>query len=496
MDARAVAPTPSHRDGSAGTGSADARRITRNSLYLIAGQLLGRAIGLGYTLTLARLLGVQDFGLYNLVMGLLAIAITAVDFGLARLVLRDLAREPLSTARYLATLVPLRVALALAGYALLLAVVALSGYGQRTLLLVAISGVTLLPTALGMLFDVLFHARQQMRHSAAGDVVLAITQLVVGVGVLLAGGGLEVVLASNIVAACAYAGYLARQVRANGEPLPWRPDWRLARELLVKAAPYALVTLLAMLASRTELLLLGALTDAQALGLFSAAAKFPETCLLLPAVFTAAAAPVLAQCHADAPARLPEVYGWMLRRVLLATLPVALVGVVLAPVVIDTLFASTYAAAAPLMQLLFAGLPLAAAQLVNSAMLTMSNRTRLMIVTALLTTVMQGLLAAWWISHLGATGAAWSAALAPGLAFLLVFACLRRWMLGPVALGRQTTGPLLAVAAGALALWALPADWGPWRLLPVLGTYSAVLLVQGALWPPAAKLPAPQAVVA
>ena len=148
------------------------------------------------------------------------------------------------------------------------------------------------------------------------------------------------------------------------------------------------------------------------------------------------------------------------------------------------------------MQLLFAGLPLAAAQLVNSAMLTMSNRTRLMIVTALLTTVMQGLLAAWWISHLGATGAAWSAALAPGLAFVLVFACLRRWMLGPVALGRQTTGPLLAVAAGALALWALPADWGPWRLLPVLGSYSAVLLVQGALWPPAARLPAPQAVVA
>ena len=196
---------------------ADAQRITRNTLYLLAGQVLGRGIGFAYILTLARLLGVEEFGLYNLVIGLVSIAMTAVDFGLARLVLRDLARDPQSTDRHLATLLPLRMLLALAGYVLLLALVALSGYSSRTLLLVAITAVALLPTSLGMLFDVLFHARQQMRYSAAGDVVLGLTQFVAGVGVLLAGGGLQAVLASNIVAACAYCAFLAWQVRASGQ---------------------------------------------------------------------------------------------------------------------------------------------------------------------------------------------------------------------------------------------------------------------------------------
>ena len=469
---------------------ADAQRITRNTLYLLAGQVLGRGIGFAYILTLARLLGVEEFGLYNLVIGLVSIAMTAVDFGLARLVLRDLARDPQSTDRHLATLLPLRMLLALAGYVLLLALVALSGYSSRTLLLVAITAVALLPTSLGMLFDVLFHARQQMRYSAAGDVVLGLTQFVAGVGVLLAGGGLQAVLASNIVAACAYCAFLAWQVRASGQRIRLHLERALAWQLLRKAAPYALVTLLAIVATRSELLLLGALADQRALGLFSAAAKFPETCLLLPAVFAAAAAPVLAQCHASAPARLPEVYGWMLRRVLLTTLPVALAGVVLTPTILRTLFPATYGAAAPLMQLLFAGLPLAALQLVNSAMLTMSNRTRLMIGTAALAAGVQLALAALLIAHQGLAGAAWSAVLAPGLAFVLVYACLRRWLFGRVELRRQIGSPLLAAAAGVAALAAWPAGWDTLRLLPVLGAYGAVLLALGAVWPPPAGLPA------
>ena len=111
------------------------------------------------------------------------------------------------------------------------------------------------------LFDVLFHARQQMRYSAAGDVVLAMTQFVAGVGVLLAGGGLQAVLASNIVAACAYGGFLAWQVRASGQRIRLHLERALAWQLLRKAAPYALVTLLAIVATRSELLLLGALAD-------------------------------------------------------------------------------------------------------------------------------------------------------------------------------------------------------------------------------------------
>jgi len=65
-------------------------RINRNSAFLIVGQLGARTISFVYILVLARYLGVEDFGQYNLVMNLVLIAITAVDFGLTRLIVRNL----------------------------------------------------------------------------------------------------------------------------------------------------------------------------------------------------------------------------------------------------------------------------------------------------------------------------------------------------------------------------------------------------------------------
>ena len=461
----------------------DAKRITRNSLYLAAGQALARAIGFVYILTLARFLGVQEFGLYNLVLGLVAITMTGIDFGLARLAVRDLARDERRIASYLATLLPLRAMLAVAGYAALLASVWLAGYSGRTLLLTAIAAVTLLPTTLGFMFDTLFHARQQMHRSAAGDVVLALAQVATGVGVLIAGGSLELVLVTNIVAGCAYFVFLTRQAFVFGYRFRAGFDRALGIELMRRSGPYALVTLLAALAARAELLLLGALSSGEDLGLFSAAAKFPETCLLLPAVLAASAAPVISQFHAAAPERLREVYGWMMRRVLAVTLPLALAGVVLAPAILGLLFPPTYQRATPVLQILFAGLPLAALQLVNSAMFMMSDRPRVMMATAGTSAALQFALGTVLIARWGMIGGAVSAAVSHALSFAVSFGCLRRWFIDTVGLGLQIGPPLAGGAIAAAVAWITLGRWGMVAVVPVLAAFVIGHAAFSKLWP-------------
>jgi O-antigen/teichoic acid export membrane protein len=420
-------PSSDAGPGASAFGAGDARRITRNSLYLVAGQALGRAIGFVYLLALASFLDVADFGLYNLVLGMLAIAMTASDFGLARLVVRDLARDEHQIPAYLATLLPLRAMLAIAGYVALLAGAWIIGYPGRTLLLTAIAAVALLPTTLGLLFDTLFHARQQMHRSWLGDVVLALTQVATGAVVLVAGGSLEMLLATNIVAACAYFAFLTRQAYVSGYRYRPRFDRALGMDLMRRSAPYALVTLLAALAARAELLLLGVLSTGEDLGLFSAALKFPETCLLLPAVLVASATPVISQCHSASPERLREVYGWLMRRVLAVTLPIALAGVLLAHAILDLLFPPAYAQATPVMQVLFAAFPLATLQLVNSAVFMMSDRSRVMLAMACTSAALQFALGAILIARWGMMGGAVSALLSHALGFAISYGCLRRW---------------------------------------------------------------------
>lgn len=479
-------------DGPATRGSAQAEglsprvlnRINRNSAFLIVGQLGARTISFVYILVLARYLGVDDFGQYNLVMSFVLIAITAVDFGLTRLIVRNLSREPERIPEYLATLLPLRASLAVAGYLGLLVAAWLAGYSGRTLLLSAIAAGALLPTSIGLVFDALFQSRQQMRYSAAGDVTIALVQCLVGAMVMFAGGGVKALLATSAVSALAYMLFLGRQAHSCGYPIRARLDYRLCAELLRQAAPFALATLLATLASRAELLLLGRLSASENVGLFSAASRFTETALLLPTVLASAAAPVIAQFHAGSREHLRDVYVWTIRRMLFVTLPLTLTGVVLAGGILGLLFPLDYQRATPVLQLLFCAFPFASLQIINSAILTMSTRPRLMILNSVVATTAQFALGLVIIPRYGLMGAAVSALVSQVSIFAFSYWCVRRWFVDTTGLGRLAAAPACAAALAAGVAAALMERWGAWSLVPVLGAYAVGLGVLTALWPP------------
>ena len=458
--------------------------ISRNSAFLVAGQFLSRAAGFVYILILARYLGVEDFGTFNLVISFVLITMTGIEFGMGRLMVRDLARDAGLIPSYLSTLLPLRAALALAGYVMLLTIIWMVGYSGHMLVLTAIAAVALFPTSLGLVFESLFQARQQMRYSAAGEVVKALVQCSVGIAIVVAGGSLNAVLAAGLVAALAYMAFLGRQARACGYPFHPNFDRRLSANLLRQAAPFAVVTLLAILATRAELLILAAMSTAENVGLFSAAARFPETALLLPAMLVTAVAPVISQFHAGSREHLRSIYLWTQRRVLSVTLPLALAGVVLAESILGLLFPPDYGRATLVLQLLFCAFPLASVQMINSAVLLMSNRPRLMFFNAAISMVVQFALGLALIPRFGLIGAAVSALASQGFNLAFSHWCLRRWFINTTGLLRYLAAPLTAIAVGGAAALALVTVRGAWSALPALAAYGLAFALATTLWPP------------
>lgn len=481
------APTEAASATDGGFSAQAQETISRNSLFLVAGQFVSRAIGFVYILILARYLGVEDFGTFNLVMSFVLIAATGSEFGLGRLMVRDLARDANLVSSYLSTLLPLRGVLAVGGYLALLAVIWAVGYSQDTLLLASVAALALLPTSLGLVFDSLFQARQQMRHSAAADVIIALVQCSIGTLIVVAGGGLTAVFGVGVLSSLAYLAYMAHRARASGYPLRFHPDQKLGASLLRKAVPFATCTLLAIMASRAELLILGAVATAEQVGLFSAAARFPDTALLLPAVLAAAAAPVIAQYHAGSRRQLRGVYLWTVRRVLSATLGLALAGVTLAEVILELLFPPEYGRAALVMQLLFCAFPLASLQMVNSTMLLMSNLPRLMLLNAAISTIAQFALGLIFIPRFGLTGAAVCALVCQAFNVMFSYWCVHRWFIDTSGLMRYLAAPVVAGFAGALVALLLWNPWGSWSALPALVVYGLTLATALRWSPPVSR---------
>ncbi len=459
------------------------RGISRNSAFLLAGQCLGSAISFVYILILARYLGVEDFGVFNLVIGFAMIASIAIEFGLGRLIVRDLARDAGLVPSYLSTLLQVRAVLALAGYVALLAVVWLIGYPERTLVLTAIAAVALFPVGLGLVFDSLFQAREQMRYSAAGTVLIALVQCLGGTAIIVGGGGLHAILAAGVVANLAYMAFLARRARECGYRFYLRFDRRLCAHLLRQAAPFALVTLSAVLASRAELLILGSLSTAENLGLFSAAAKFYEAALMLPALLVSAAAPAISRFHAGSKEHLRSVYMWALRRVLSVTLPLTLAGIVLAESILGLLFPPDYRRATYVLQLLFCAFTLASVHIMNSAVLMMSNRPRLMMLNAGISMVVQFALGLALIPRLGLIGAAVSALASQGFNLAFSHWCVRSWFVDTAGLRRYVAAPLIAGCVGGGTALVLVTPWGAFSALPVLAAYGLAYALATTLWP-------------
>ncbi len=229
------------------------QRVARNSVWLVAGQIVAKIFTFGYVLTLAHYLGVEAFGAFNLVMSFVMVADIATDFGLTRLIIRDLARDLSHLPRYLGILLPLKIVLVVLGYLIMIGSVALMGYRSEVAALAVLAGLGMLPLGLGTVLDATCHAHQRMKWSSLAQIALAITQALVGGIVLLAGGGVWAAVAVSVLANGAFFMVQLWASRQLGFKIHWSLRPMAAIALLRQSLPYAGVALLGALAMRAEL---------------------------------------------------------------------------------------------------------------------------------------------------------------------------------------------------------------------------------------------------
>lgn len=404
-------------------GAAAIKRVARNSAWLVAGQIGSKIFNFAYVLSLARFLGVEAFGDFNLVLSFVMVADIATDFGLTRLIIRDLARDLSRLPFYLGVLLPLKALLIGIGYVVMVGSVALMGYRPEVAALALFAGIGMLPLGLGTLIDSACHARQRMQWSALAQMALAITQAMIGGMILCAGGGIWAAVGVSLLANTAFFAVQLRAGRQLGFRIQWSFNRAAAIGLLRQSLPYAGVAVLGAVAMRAELLVLGWFGSAADLGVFSAAIKFYEAAAVIPIMIASASTPAMSRFHADSAQNLASLYRWTISRVVMLTVPVAAGVALLADHIIALLFAPQYAPAATLLRQVFIAYPLAAIYIVNGSLLLASDHARRTLGLSSGIVLLQLLLAFWLIPAFGAHGAATSL-----LIVQVVAACGSTWL--------------------------------------------------------------------
>lgn len=332
-----------------------ARKVARNASVPFAIQLLTRAIDFGFVALLYRFVQQNAIGAYEFA-GLLVVQYlgTFADWGLTVLTTRDVARDHTQAPLYFRTTLRLRVRFTLLSIPLA-ALVILSynsfaaagiianGLDSRTITLIAVLVLTLLPTALSSAGTALFQATERLEVPAFINLLTNIGSAALRVGALALGFGIVGVavgaLLGAIIGAALFGWALHRlfdsALTLTGPTLP-------ARSLLNEGWPLLLNSLLIGVFFRFDVFIINAFQGEATVAIYNTAYKYINLTQILPPIVVNAVFPLLSRRAASDRDGMRRAYAGTLRLLLLIAFPVAMGFSVLATPLIGGLSGAEY----------------------------------------------------------------------------------------------------------------------------------------------------------
>jgi O-antigen/teichoic acid export membrane protein len=330
------------------TGEAGGRVIRGGALRGL-GYLAGVLLGAGTSVLLLRHLGVDDFGLYGIVVALIGIVSAVTDAGLTAVGSREVAvLAPADRHVLMRSLVGLRILLSAAGVLLATGFAAVAGYPAVVVGGTALAGVgvLLLNTQSTLMMPLAIELRlgaitflETLRHLLT---LIGVAVLVLAGASLLPFFGVQIVVG---VVVLALTPLFVRHVRpALDGPAAWR--------LLRQSLPIAAAIAMNVIYLRLLVILVSIQTDERETGLFATAFRVFEILLGVPTLVLAVALPLLAVAGAEDRDRLRYGLQLLLETAVAASVLLVLVTVVLAEQAIVLLGGEEYRDAAPILRLL------------------------------------------------------------------------------------------------------------------------------------------------
>src|SRR5262249_42896674 len=145
----------------AATKRSSSHILARNIFFLLAGQVASSVLSLILTAVLGRWLGVEDFGVYYLLVALSTFAYVLVDWGQSAYLIRESARRHEDGGKLLGGALVFRMVVAFVAALATVVLVRALGYDSRIEVLALIAVLCGLPLALFQAYGYVFRSRDR-----------------------------------------------------------------------------------------------------------------------------------------------------------------------------------------------------------------------------------------------------------------------------------------------------------------------------------------------
>jgi O-antigen/teichoic acid export membrane protein len=327
-----------------------ARRATVDIAVQVFARVGNLALGVVVTLVVVRALGTEGFGQWSTIFAVTQIATNFGELGLSQVAVGRAAREPTREGDWLGALVSLRVMLAIpATIASLVAILLIAPTRESQIAgaLIAMTVLLAAPAAVTAAFQLRVRNDISMAILTLGSVLWAAGAIAVS----LLSGGIEAFAAVFLAVAAITTSaslLLARRsvsIRHMSSRELWRPLMRVG---LGVGAAGILVTLYVKL----DQVLVFELAGAHEAGLYGAVYRILDQIQFIPISVMTTLFPLIASAYPGDPLRVRSLFQTAGEYLTMASLPVLAFTIVAAAPIVQLLFGSQFAQAAPALPIL------------------------------------------------------------------------------------------------------------------------------------------------
>jgi O-antigen/teichoic acid export membrane protein len=398
-------------------------RVVRNLAILSVSQVAGMVMSVITVGILSRALSLTEFGAFNYAFAFLSVGLVLADLGLSTTLLRDAAQDSDKEATLIQRAIGLKLVMAAV-------IVALSWAGAffyleesvRTACLI-ISAI--IPLQALSLTGVVLQARVQVKRGVVAELANRLPGFVFMLAALWMGWGLAGVMTSLVVGEV--TGFLAitAMTRAVVWPRP-RIDVAVWRTLARASLTIGGVSILSVVVSRIDFVMLGQFGSLEDVGYYGAAYRLPQLLERLPMLAMVTLFPLMARLAKDDRRGLRDVYRWSVTRAAAVAAPALLVVVVAAPWILTWWQGVDYLPAVPALRWLLAATLCSCLAVIAGNVLIVIEQARSLLVIWAVAAPVNALLNWFWIADYGATGAAAAGCVTGAVVLVLSLAVVER----------------------------------------------------------------------
>ncbi|MDQ1275371.1 MAG: hypothetical protein QG610_944 [Euryarchaeota archaeon] len=382
------------------------KKIARNSLFLLSGQVVSLVFGFFYFVYMARYLGAEDLGVLSFALSFTIIIGLIGDLGLSSLMTREISRNQSLAPKYLGNVFLIKILLAIVTFGIVAAAINILGYSEQTIKVVYIITLSNIATNFTQTFYSIFQAFERFEYQSIG--------LILNSAFMLIGTSLVIVQRLDLIY-FAFV-YLIVNVITLVYSLVFclwkftipclRIDWVFWKKTILESIPFWLNSVFVIIYFKVDMVMLSTMVGDTAVGWYAASYRLIDALIFIPSVFMSIMYPIFSKFHISSRDSLEFAFKKSFKFLTIIAIPIGIGTTLLAEDIILLIYGIEYTPSVIALQILIWASVLSFINYTPATYLTSTNKQRTLMVLTFMGAILNIILNFTLIPMLSYNGAA------------------------------------------------------------------------------------------